>query len=158
MAKFIRLNAYQTGIERETPPADIAHVHKNWGDDDWIEENHGDNDGRAWMRLKNLKITHKDEHGEAGLCVKVYLNLDSIVEVCNTTEVHSWRADDDGHPSQPGGSVISTDQEEVYERAMIRTYDGSVLHVIGETAGQVITRMEAILNGETSDMSEEDAE
>ena len=157
MAKFIRLNAYQTGVERETPPAEFAHVHKNWADDDWIEENYGDNEGRAWTRVKNLKISHKDDHDGAGLCQKIYLNLDSIVEVCNTTEIHSWRNDLHGHPETPGGVNGETHFVE-YDRAFIRTHDGLTLHVIDETAGEVITRMEAILNGETSDMDEEDAE
>ena len=159
MAKFIRLNAYQTGIEREAPPAEIAHVHKNWADDDWIEENYGDNNGRAWKRIVNLKIGHKGEHDGTGLCQKIYLNLDSIVEVCNTTEIHSWNTDTDSHPDTPGGNTPGNlNQKAEYDRAFIRTYDGLTLHVIDETAGEVITRMEAILNGETSDMSEEDAE
>ena len=158
MAKFIRLNAYMTGVDRETPPVELIHIHKNWSDDDWIEENYGDNEGRAWVRLKNLDIKHKEEHDEAGLCYKIFLNIDSIVEICNTTEIHSWRSDNNGHPSQPGGSVQSAEHEAEFERALIRTYDGLTLHVINENAGQVISRMEAIMNGETSGMDEEDAE
>ena len=156
MAKFIRLNAYMTGVERETPPAEFAHVHKNWADDDWIEENHGDNNGRAWHRITGLKVAHKEEHDGAGLCQKIYLNLDSIVEICNTTEIHSWRNDDAGHADQPGG-VNNQLHEVEYDRAFIRTYDGLTLHVIDETAGEVITRLEAIMKGESGDM-DEDAE
>ena len=141
MSKFIKLDAIVIGAERDVPPKEHGHIHRQHIDEAWVKATYGEK--YEPMKISDIVLHAEDEVA----CEKVFLNIDNIVEICSQIETHTWKSDDKAHPKAPHYGAPNYAHESEYERGVIRTTDGLTLYVIDETASEIIKRIETIIEG-----------